>query len=45
MVHIIKEIEFEEYANKIQDKYSRLFKACNQDNWLYSFRSNDVAYY
>jgi len=41
----ITDIEFEEYADAVQTKYRQLFKAYNQDNYPYSFRSNDVTYY
>ncbi|PSJ72160.1 hypothetical protein C7N43_35640 [Sphingobacteriales bacterium UPWRP_1] len=42
---VIEDVQFEEYVNKIAIKYRQLFKAYNQDNYPYSFRSNDVTYY
>ncbi|PSJ72161.1 hypothetical protein C7N43_35645 [Sphingobacteriales bacterium UPWRP_1] len=42
---VVNEVQFEEYIHRIAYKYRQLYKAFNQDNYRYAFRSNGVTYY
>jgi len=42
---VVSDDEIERYSFRIDSKYDKLHSIFNEDNYIYSFRSNEIVYY